>query len=174
MYLISAVTFIQWFRRAYANLHTVSNNLMYSEGWAAGAWFIPILNLFRPFQIMKDLYLKTNSYLSSKVEGFKKVPNDGLINSWWALWIIGNFLGNAVLRLSMRAEDIDDFLQLTNLSMISAGLGIPTALFIIKLIKDYSKLETLMFKIDSGEEIGFYHPQTNFNLNDDILDQDVF
>jgi len=150
VYFVSVVTFIQWFRRAYANLHTVSNNLLYDEGWAAGGWFVPILNLFRPYQIMKDLYIKTNSYLSAKLEGYKKVSNEGLIMSWWILWIIGNILGNSILRLSMRAKDMDDYLMLTNLSMISAGLGIPLALFII------------------------YQPKTNFDLGDDILDQDVF
>src|SRR5687768_5404427 len=35
----SIITFIQWFRRAYFNLHMQMNGLTWSEGWAAGAWF---------------------------------------------------------------------------------------------------------------------------------------
>src|SRR5690554_1359559 len=46
VYVISGVTFIMWFRRAYYNLHQRDSNLSYGEAWAAGSWFIPILNLF--------------------------------------------------------------------------------------------------------------------------------
>ena len=33
-YIISAVTFIKWFRRAYYNLHQKVDSLLYAEGWA--------------------------------------------------------------------------------------------------------------------------------------------
>ncbi len=35
VFLVSAFTFIQWFRRAYFNLHLRVNYLSHSEGWAA-------------------------------------------------------------------------------------------------------------------------------------------
>ena len=57
--IISAVTFIQWFRRAYFNLHSLVPNLTYTEGWAAGSWFVPIIGFYRPYQIMMELYNKT-------------------------------------------------------------------------------------------------------------------
>ena len=47
-FVISGVTFIQWFRRAYFNLHSKVNHLSHTEGWAAGSWFVPIINLYRP------------------------------------------------------------------------------------------------------------------------------
>lgn len=34
-YIVSAVTFIQWFRRAYYNLHLLVPRLNREEGWAA-------------------------------------------------------------------------------------------------------------------------------------------
>lgn len=39
-WIISGILFIQWFRRAYYNLNQVKA-MRYSEGWAAGAWFVP-------------------------------------------------------------------------------------------------------------------------------------
>ncbi|TRX16514.1 DUF4328 domain-containing protein [Flavobacterium franklandianum] len=56
VFILSAITFIQWFRLAYFNLHLRVNRLSYSDGWAAGCWFMPIVNLFRPYQIMKKLF----------------------------------------------------------------------------------------------------------------------
>lgn len=35
-YAISAAMFIQWFRRAYYNLHQKVNHLSHTEGWVAG------------------------------------------------------------------------------------------------------------------------------------------
>ena len=53
MLVVSMILFIMWFRRAYYNLHCLSwHNARHSEGWAAGSWFIPILSLFWPYQIM--------------------------------------------------------------------------------------------------------------------------
>ena len=54
VYVTCGVLFIRWFRRAYFNLHTLATGLRDSEGWAAGAWFVPIVNLYKPFQLMKD------------------------------------------------------------------------------------------------------------------------
>lgn len=54
-YVLTAVYFIMWFRRAYFNLHKLVKGLKYSEGWAAGAWFVPVFNLFGPYQIATDL-----------------------------------------------------------------------------------------------------------------------
>lgn len=51
IYIISGITFIMWFRRAYYNLKICIKITKYSDGWAAGAWFVPFLNLFRPISI---------------------------------------------------------------------------------------------------------------------------
>lgn len=84
--LVSAVTFIQWFRRAYFNLHQRVVNLSHSEGWAAGAWFVPILNLFRPYQIMKELFVETKKLLIQKDLAVSKIM-------WLALWDCGGRFG---------------------------------------------------------------------------------
>ena len=67
-YVISGIVFIRWFRRAYFNLHQRKEFLSFSEGWAAGCWFVPIVSLYRPLQIMKELYEETRNFLMSKGE----------------------------------------------------------------------------------------------------------
>ena len=71
-YIISAITFIQWFRRAYFNLHLKVNHLSHTEGWAAGSWFVPIISLYRPYQIMKEIYQETKELLIEKGIDFKQ------------------------------------------------------------------------------------------------------
>jgi hypothetical protein len=151
-YLISAVTFIQWFRRAYFNLHLRADVLSYTEGWAAGSWFVPIITLYRPYQIMKELYHETKLLLIKN--GLEKGVNLslGAVGWWWTFWILNNFIGQFVFRYSMKAETIDQLINSTFASMIGDIAGIPLALFTIKVIRDYANIEPLLCEIKSEEE----------------------
>ncbi len=151
-YIISAVTFIQWFRRAYYNLHLKVNFLNYTEGWAAGCWFVPFINLYRPYQIMKELYEETDELLSKKGISVNQTFSTTLLGWWWAFWIINNFVGQFVFRYTLKAESIDELTTSTIASMIGNLLGIPLALIAIKVIKDYSTVEPLLSEIKDEEE----------------------
>ena len=146
-YIISAVTFIQWFRRAYYNLHLKVNFLNYTEGWAAGCWFVPFINLYRPYQIMKELYEETDELLSKKGISVNQTFSTTLLVWWWAFWIINNFVAQFVFRYTLKAESIDELTTSTIASMIGNLLGIPLALMAIKVIKDYSTVEPLLSEI---------------------------
>ncbi|MBB4036727.1 hypothetical protein GGR21_002633 [Dysgonomonas hofstadii] len=61
------IMFIRWFRRAYLNLGIITNECFHDDSWAVKGWFVPVLNLYIPYQIMKELYDKTNSYLLEKI-----------------------------------------------------------------------------------------------------------
>lgn len=55
--IASVVTFLWWFHRAYKNLHVAGvPNLRFSPSWAIGGFFVPILNLYRPYHIMKEVW----------------------------------------------------------------------------------------------------------------------
>ena len=151
-YIISAITFIRWFRRAYYNLHLKTNYLSHTEGWAAGAWFIPIFHYYKPYQIMKELYQETKGILNNKGLLTYSLPSTRFLGLWWTLWIISSLLGQIVFRLSMNAHSIDDFTITTSLSIIGNIIGIPLALITIKLINDYSRLEQQLFELKDEEE----------------------
>jgi hypothetical protein len=136
--LISVITFIQWFRRAYYNLHTKVNDLTYSEGWAIGCWFLPIINLYRPYKIMKELYDETENLLTERIDNYIIRPRISLIEWWWLLYII-YFV---ILIFSVNDSVI------TILSLIETIIMIPLALITIKLIKDYSTFELLLYDLE--------------------------
>ena len=150
LYLISIVTFIQWFRRAYFNLHQKISDLSYSEGWAAGAWFVPIINLFRPYQIMNELYEKTRRLFL--VRGVNTNLSTNFLGIWWALRIINLIAGQFIYRYSMKAEFVDEVITATIASMILNVVGIVLALITVKVIRDYAKEEPLLLTIDDNDE----------------------
>jgi hypothetical protein len=142
--IISAVTFIQWFRRAYFNLHSLVPNLTFTEGWAARSWFVPMISFFRPFQIMVELYNKT----IEKLEERKLIENQNFdisfLKLWWALWILVFVIDLKRLVIS-RSDMIDSLKQNTIIDMFQCLVYIPLSLLTIKVIKEYSNFENILF-----------------------------
>ncbi|MCD6065458.1 MAG: hypothetical protein K0S33_284 [Bacteroidetes bacterium] len=142
--ILSAVTFIQWFRRAYYNLHKTGISLSYSEGWAAGAWFVPILSLFRPYQIMKELYEGTETMLYVRNNDHIRQTSNRYINTWWTLWILVGVIGQFTPRYAAVTDSIDGLLICGLLDLLNSSLAIILCPLTVKVIYDYSKLETML------------------------------
>lgn len=152
-FIISSVTFIQWFRRAYFNLHQKVDYLSYTEGWAAGSWFVPILHLYRPYQIMREIYRKTEDLLISNRVDFGINLSMSSLAWWWAFWIINNFIGQFVYRYSLKAESIDELITLTVAGMLSNLVGIPLAILAVKVIKNYANVEPMLSELKREDEL---------------------
>ena len=151
VFVLSAITFIQWFRRAYFNLHLRVNRLSYSEGWAAGCWFMPIVNLFRPYLIMKELFQETHLFLKRNEVYTSENFSMPSLSLWWTFWIIDRFFGQFVLKYSLKAETIDELTTTTIAQIISNGIGILLAIITVNIITEYSKLEPVMHKVTITE-----------------------
>jgi hypothetical protein len=152
VYFISGITFIQWFRRAYYNLHLKVNYLSHTEGWASGSWFVPIICLYRPQQIMRELYDETKSFLTAKGINVGDNFTTGSLGLWWTFWIISNFMGQFIFRYSKNAESIDELTTVTIMGIVDSVIGIPLALITIKIIKDYSRVEPLLVEVENNEK----------------------
>lgn len=151
-YIISAITFIQWFRRAYYNLHQRVDNCIYSEGWAAGSWFVPIIGLWWPFQIMRELYQETALYLSSKGVELKEELSTKWLGVWWTFWILNNVLGQIAFRLADDADTLGELKGFTMLGWVGDVVGVVLALITIKVIKDYAIAENEFYKFKEAVE----------------------
>ncbi len=148
VYIVSAVTFIQWFRRAYYNLN-IRTNCELSEGWAAGAWFVPILSLFRPYQIMKEMWTKTSGLIAAKSLDSAAPKSFNLMGIWWALWIISN-IGQNIINSAFGGEGLNDYLGMTTGDIVLSILGIPLAIVTIKMIEAYSRKEEELLALEQG------------------------
>jgi len=136
VYITAVVLFIRWFRRAYHNLHKAGyKDLRHTEGWAAGAWFVPVLNLFYPYQIAVEIWNKTQ-------EAVGKVPiKPTLLGLWWGAWVINNLFSNFVLRMTWQAESIEELRDAAYLGMWDELLGIPSLILVILVIRKISSFE---------------------------------
>ncbi|HAH36789.1 MAG TPA: hypothetical protein DCL81_09790 [Algoriphagus sp.] len=141
LYIAFMILFIMWYRRAYFNLHQKFNYLQLSEGWAAGAWFVPILNLFRPYVIMKEMIEESGNYLK-KTGVIVPTQANKIIAPWWTFFLLAMILGRILWK--MQAEDIDKLIHMTELLIVSFGVDILAYFFTWRLINYYAQREKLM------------------------------
>jgi hypothetical protein len=166
IYITCIVLFIMWFRRAYFNLHKLvpSSRLKYTEGWAAGAWFIPIFSLFGPYQIANDLFTESERILVEKGLMDRQPKFHQVKGWWWGLWIASQVFE----RVSNNVDEGPDFGIAVIVGIISLGLSIGAGMLAIQMIRNYSQMEELLKTIDLDGNIGA--PQIT---NDDLLDSGI-
>ena len=89
-YLLCIVSFCLWIHRATRNLPALGKTYLprFTPRWAVGWFFVPILNLVRPYQVMREIWRGS----------FVPARGWGLVKWWWALWLISNYLDNIVTR----------------------------------------------------------------------------
>lgn len=140
VFVASAVAFIMWFRRAYNNIKCLGTDINHYENWTVISWFIPVLNLFRPYQIMREMYKKSDEYITSR-DSEHKPAELIFVGWWWALWIMTALYGNIVQVITINAESLGDYLLSSKLFVLNVLLTVPLALCTIRVIKDYRKIE---------------------------------
>jgi hypothetical protein len=122
----------RWTYRVNANAHALSKDLTITPGWAVGWHFVPIANLFKPFQAMKE------AWLASHYRGaWHGEPASALLGWWWGLWIVTNILSNVSLRMQMQSPELISDAVFT-IDFIAAVLNVPLCLVLIRMMKQLS------------------------------------
>jgi hypothetical protein len=100
------VVFLIWLYRSYANLRSLgAQGLRFSPGWTVGYYFVPILNLFRPPQVMQETWRASDPvYVEEDSRAWREAKGSWLVGVWWAFWLISNFAGQASFRLTLAPQ----------------------------------------------------------------------
>lgn len=136
LYLFTIVTFLIWLNRSYKNLpHLKSENGEFSSGWAVGWWFIPLANLVKPFQVVRELWNRSDPEFEPEYGFFTSLGGaPGFMGIWWALWIISNF----AIRIGDNAFETrykNEVPLLLGFFAVGAGLSAIAAFLLIKIIR---------------------------------------
>jgi len=140
LFIGTAVAFLIWLHRAYKNLPSLGQrHFRFTPGWAVGFYFIPFLNLFRPFQAMRELWHGSEPGHwepdeppdGAEIQGRTVTPP--LVGWWWALFCISGVISNFAVRLSL-ADSAASAQTSAVLMVISDLLTIPSALVTILLV----------------------------------------
>jgi hypothetical protein len=128
IFIASVIIIARWIHRAHANIVNTGQRLETTPGWAVGWFFVPLANLFKPFQAMRELW--NASHLAGD---YFNQESDPLLRYWWGFWIVGNIVANIGFRFAFsdeaKAQSVGTLLDLG-----SSLLLIPAAWFLLKIV----------------------------------------
>jgi hypothetical protein len=96
------VVTLVWQHRAAAAARALGFPTTHSPAWGVGSWFVPVVNLWFPYQAIRDCLPPSD-------------PNRARILQWWLAYIVGGLVGSAA------------FVAAFFSSGVSVALSIPAA-----------------------------------------------
>jgi hypothetical protein len=86
--IITGITILWWTYRSNKNLRALSGESMrFTPVWSIAWDFIPIANLWKPYQVMKEIWQVSHKGAST---------THSVVKWWWALWLISAYLTGGV------------------------------------------------------------------------------
>src|SRR5256714_11400977 len=123
----AAFRWLTWRHRAYTNLVFVgSKRVRFSPTWAVGYWFIPFVNVVRAYQVMKDLWLRSDS--RNDRDGYDDLPAPVLLRGWWGVSLAWGVLEPVFTRVARDARTAEQLSDVTHMGIaVAAAGGVATA-----------------------------------------------
>ncbi|HEY6557026.1 MAG TPA: DUF4328 domain-containing protein [Polyangiaceae bacterium] len=98
VWVVTAAAFLVWLHGAVRNVRALGSQTWVTPRMAVLCWFVPILHLFRPYQVVKSVY--RGSQPEAAVRGDFIARYRYVLPLWWAAWVVAGCLGNVSLRYS--------------------------------------------------------------------------
>jgi hypothetical protein len=137
--LATAVVFIVWFHRARVNAEVFAPHAFTKgRGWAIGAWFVPIGNLFLPRRIVREIW---DASAQAAPHGSWRQVSQVPLSLWWSLWIASTVFGRIAGSVHSGAEDADAIQQASAVMSASDLLDVSAAVFAILFVRKLSGMQ---------------------------------
>lgn len=132
--LVSAVVFLMWTSAHTKRLIELGvADMRYAPKWSVWGFIVPILNFFRPYQVMSELW-KASDLMPAPDDPWVKKPTPLIVNLWFAILIADNIVGRLVSRASL--ETMDDVLRAAWFTVLFDALGVVTAVIALRLVME--------------------------------------
>lgn len=87
--IVALITFYFWVYFMNKNVRALgATGLKYGPAWAVGCFFVPFVNLWKPFQMMEELWKG-----SQNPKAWREIGKPSILGFWWASWIFSSILG---------------------------------------------------------------------------------
>ena len=131
-YVTTVVLWGMWSVRANKNMRALEPGgyFRFTPGWTVGWFFIPIAWLFKPFQAVKEMLVR------SSTDGFSKTT---VLGWWWAAWLIGNIVSHISLRLGGWNETPAQTSMLAPVNVVAEALTVASGICAVIIIRTINK-----------------------------------
>ena len=103
LFALTAGVFLCWLYLSRANLRAFGmRRMQYRRGWTVGAFFVPALNLIRPYQVVSEVW-KASDPEAADAFGWKNAETPPLLSLWWGAVILCALFEAAALAMQSSA-----------------------------------------------------------------------
>jgi Protein kinase domain/Domain of unknown function (DUF4328) len=146
-FLVTAGLWLAWFRRAYLNLPALgARRLRYRPWWAVGAWLLPVFSLFRPKQVLNDIWRASDPDLPpEQAATWRKRPVAELLGWWWLAFatsvLVRSITTDAVhaaadfMLLGLLPEQLDRFQPSAGMQVLADLLTVLCGLLALRVVR---------------------------------------
>jgi len=135
--LPTIVIWLLWMHRSYRALSFLGTGATdQTPGWAVGYWFIPVVNLWKPYQLTAEMW-RRNASGNQSAEGH----TPPLLLAWWIVWLLSGVLGRAVLTQSTYAETIPQLQSLTLTGLLGDSVNIIASVLAFFVVLGIDRLQ---------------------------------
>ncbi len=140
-WIVTPIAFLSWFYRAYKNLHLAGMYTFFTPGWAIGSFFVPFINLVRPYRIMQEVWFGTQELTKDSISksGWNENKPSSLVKWWWGLVLLSQI-------------DIIESRFSLQYSWFGQSIDLLSTIAAMVLIKKVSEFESVAFVRYRGKE----------------------
>ena len=141
--LATTVCFLVWIYRVSKNLRAFgTQGLRFTPGWAVGYFFVPILNLYRPYQVFREIWRASEAAPAARVgQDWQFVRPPALLLGWW----LSSLIANLVVFLNVTQPTSDGNEAADVLNVLSALLNI---LVVLRITARQTRTADAIIKTD--------------------------
>ena len=123
-FVLCVIVFLEWLYRAHRNLSSLGvEALEFSSGGAVGWWFMPFLNLYKPYRVMREVWLASNpAVVGDESERWGAEPSTPLLLAWWLSFLAANILHRIEMGMANAGTFNVGFAFLVELILFVPGL----------------------------------------------------
>lgn len=144
--LLTIVVFAVWIVRAHRNLPALgAENLDVTPGWALGWFFIPIANLWKPYQAMRTLWQASHDAPRWELED---VP--WWFTLWWILWLISAVIGRILMRQLFGEETSENLLWASRVELVATVVDVILSGLALLIVVRIGRAQSLQFEARSS------------------------
>lgn len=135
-FIATGIVWLLWLHQAYRNLRLVgTKRSRFTARWAVGYWFVPFLNFVRPYQVVKELWQRSES-LNDR-DSFTGLPAPALLPWWWGTYLTGLF-GRMQATLALGARSLHEPSTVTDATIVGDAAGVVAAVLAIMVVRGIS------------------------------------
>ncbi|MDQ3789612.1 MAG: DUF4328 domain-containing protein [Actinomycetota bacterium] len=141
--LAAAAVFLTWLWRTRVNAERLCRaEHRLARGWTIGGWFVPVVNLWFPRQIVDDIWRTSRPGVPADTYRVAGLPQSPLVSAWWYT-LLANVAVVVLLRVETRGAVTLDVLRSAALyGTVSTLLLLVAAVLLSQVIRQITRWQS--------------------------------